>query len=378
MKKTTEKKIKLLLIAVSGAEGFSDDILNKERFELTEKDTVEEAASFFTEGDTDLVIVSLLKVPGKYKMITDSLNEHNIPGDIPILFLLGKYNPEIIEDIHSNYCGDYAVLPDKQSDLVNRIKNLAKLKRFAYDYEEIKTRIKKLHEERDEFLSITAHDLKNPIYSISMLGKVLRDEELEKNEMREFSQDIITISERMLELISNLLDINAIEQGKIKLNFEEFDLKELTVQTIELYRERAQKKKIRLGFRSDDNTMIYADRSAALQILDNLISNAVKYSPNDKNIYVRLIEKDEYIRIEVEDEGQGLTEDDKEKLFGKFAKLSARPTGDESSSGLGLSIVKRYVDSMNGRVWCESEYGHGANFIVELPKAGYNGISDQN
>jgi signal transduction histidine kinase len=104
-----------------------------------------------------------------------------------------------------------------------------------------------------------------------------------------------------------------------------------------------------------------------MQVLDNLISNAVKYSPLGKRILVRVVNTDRAVRIEIQDEGPGLSEDDKSKLFGKFARLSARPTGGEYSTGLGLSIVKKMVEAMNGKVWCESELGKGATFIVELP-----------
>ena len=143
-----------------------------------------------------------------------------------------------------------------------------------------------------------------------------------------------------------------------------------------------------------------------MQVLDNLISNAVKYSPHGKNVFVRVkssssslvlgrednhssfvighwsggerqantlmtndqLTNDQWLRIEVQDEGLGISEDDMKKLFGKFARLSSRPTGGEHSTGLGLSIVKKMVEAMNGRVWCESEPGKGATFIVEMPK----------
>jgi signal transduction histidine kinase len=101
--------------------------------------------------------------------------------------------------------------------------------------------------------------------------------------------------------------------------------------------------------------------------LSNIISNAVKYSPHGKNVYVRMKASNEEIRIEVQDEGPGISADDMKKLFGKFARLSARPTGGEHSTGLGLSIVKKMVEAMNGKVWCESEVGKGATFIVDLP-----------
>jgi signal transduction histidine kinase len=106
-----------------------------------------------------------------------------------------------------------------------------------------------------------------------------------------------------------------------------------------------------------------------VQVLENLVSNAVKYSPPGNAIFVRLKKHTQGVRIEVQDQGPGLSAEDQKKLFGKFARLSAKPTGGEYSTGLGLSIVKKMVEAMNGKVWCEGELGQGATFIVEFPTA---------
>ncbi|MBD1209646.1 MAG: sensor histidine kinase [Ignavibacteria bacterium] len=119
---------------------------------------------------------------------------------------------------------------------------------------------------------------------------------------------------------------------------------------------------------------ILADEFALHQVFDNLISNAIKFSPKWSKVVVRMVRHlsesgEAKVRIEIQDEGPGLTEQDKLKLFSKFARLSAKPTGQESSTGLGLSIVKRLVEAMGGQVWCESEHGKGATFIVEFMEA---------
>jgi signal transduction histidine kinase len=127
-----------------------------------------------------------------------------------------------------------------------------------------------------------------------------------------------------------------------------------------------------LPMQDDSMLIVLADKQAFWQVLDNFISNAVKYSPRGKNVWVRTLSRRDESgnlvgRLEVQDEGPGISESDMKKLFGKFARLSARPTGGEHSTGLGLSIVKKMVEAMNGKVWCESELGKGATFIVELP-----------
>jgi signal transduction histidine kinase len=102
--------------------------------------------------------------------------------------------------------------------------------------------------------------------------------------------------------------------------------------------------------------------------MENLLSNAIKFSPSDKSIFFNLYDKGDHIIGEVRDEGPGLSEDDKKKLFSKYQKLSAKPTGNESSTGLGLSIVKKFTESMHGQIWCESEPNNGASFYVKFNK----------
>jgi signal transduction histidine kinase len=156
------------------------------------------------------------------------------------------------------------------------------------------------------------------------------------------------------------------------------------------YQEKAALKNILL-YAEGTETQHYAlaDGNIVQEVLDNLVSNAVKYSPHGKRVWVSVVSDESNLTerlsssealasglitdayacllLTVRDEGQGLTEEDKGRLFGKFARLSAQPTGGEHSTGLGLSIVKKLVEAMHGRVWCESELGKGATFVVELP-----------
>jgi len=176
---------------------------------------------------------------------------------------------------------------------------------------------------------------------------------------------------RMSDIISNLLDINAIETGNMKLTITEIDTSQLVEQYVQEYHERARAKNITINFSTDTEELpVFADAGALAQVVDNLLSNAVKYSPQGKSVFVRLLKRDSRVRIEIQDEGHGITPEEIDQLFGKFVRLSARPTGGEDSTGLGLSIVKKLVEAMNGKVWCEShaatDTNTGATFIVEL------------
>jgi signal transduction histidine kinase len=225
-----------------------------------------------------------------------------------------------------------------------------------------------LNAEKNEILGIVSHDLKNPIGAIQGLSELIVSGGLDSNEVQEIALQINRSSERMLDLVKNLLDVNRIESGGMTMNIIAFDIAPFVEATTDQYRTPAEAKNITLHCSNEtENSTVLADEQAMMQVLDNLISNAVKYSPFDKNISIRLRTSNEAVRVEIQDEGPGVSEEDMKKMFGKFVRLSARPTGGEHSTGLGLSIVKKMVEAMNGKVWCESELGKGATFIVELP-----------
>ena len=244
-----------------------------------------------------------------------------------------------------------------------------------------------LNREKNEFLGIAAHDLKNPLSSITMSASIVLSyrDKLTSEQLEERLETILATSGRMMEIIKNLLDVNAIETGQFAFTVEKLDMNEIASGLVREYYDRASAKALELSYENNAaHVSVMGDKTALTEALENLISNAVKYSPPNKRITVRLINTstEEYsplsslpstlapmtfLRIAVQDQGPGLSDEDKKKLFGKFARLSARPTGGEHSTGLGLSIVKRMVEAMNGKVWCESELGKGATFIVELP-----------
>ncbi len=237
-------------------------------------------------------------------------------------------------------------------------------------------RLAELNNEKNEFLGIAAHDLKNPLALIQINASLMAQyyDNMVKEEHLERLNGIIATSKRMSDIITNLLDVNAIETGNLVVTPKMLNLQYCLQRSIKNFHEQASAKQLSIVFQSQEsNDWVFADEQICMQIFDNLISNAVKYSPRGKNVWIMVKEQGLTLKpapcclIFVKDEGPGISQDDMKKLFGKFARLSARPTGGEHSTGLGLSIVKKLVEAMNGCVWCESELGKGATFCVELP-----------
>lgn len=227
-----------------------------------------------------------------------------------------------------------------------------------------------LNLEKNEMLGIAAHDLRNPLTQIvGSADLLLIDPQMDPREVQEFLTIIKNGAGHMIHLVKNLLDVSAIESGQLKWSPTAVAVESAVAQIAARHAASAAQKEQKFRFSLPrDPHVIWMDRHALTEVLDNLISNAVKYSPRGKNIFISLGGPDGQVRFEVRDEGPGLSAEDQKRLFGKFARLSARPTAGESSTGLGLSIVKRMVEGAGGRVWCESVLGTGASFIVEWPR----------
>ncbi len=226
-----------------------------------------------------------------------------------------------------------------------------------------------LNNEKNNLIGILAHDLRNPITSSLSIATSL---EKNFNHLKEADRTSVSFLvgalNRMNNMIAKILDIRMIEQKKINLNCERMDFEKALQEVISNFNSTAASKKIKIYLESKKVYGI-ADRNYLIQVFENLLSNAIKFSPPNKKVWARLEEQDGDIRISFTDEGPGLNADDIKKLFKPFQRLSTQPTAGEKSIGLGLSIVKKYVDLMDGRVWCESEPGKGANFIVTFHKS---------
>lgn len=227
-----------------------------------------------------------------------------------------------------------------------------------------------MNRDKDEILSIAAHDLRNPLGGI-LLQSTLAKMFYEKGQIQQAQErigDIEKSVQRMNEIITNLLNSHSLEIGKYSFEFESVECSDILKISIDTFEAQARHKDIHILPEYKNSSRAYIDKNAFREVIENLLSNAVKYSPHHKNIYVSVETTPEnMLQIRIRDEGPGISPDEQKYLFQKFMRLSAKPTGGESSSGLGLSIVKKIVEQMHGTIRCESTIGEGATFIVEFP-----------
>jgi signal transduction histidine kinase len=239
---------------------------------------------------------------------------------------------------------------------------------------------------KTELLGMAAHDLKNPLQVVIGYAQLLK----EQKSAEDYAAKIEDAARHMLSLIQALLESAAAETGKLKLELKVVDVSQLVKLVVEFNRERARLKNQTIHCNAQPECYACIDTNRFGEAIENLISNAIKYSPEGKNIWITVqkvaLEKShwrrkedwaqplpsqELVEIAVRDEGQGISAEDMPKLFGKFQKLSARPTGGESSTGLGLAIVKQLVELHGGKVWAESKgESLGTTFFITLPAVG--------
>lgn len=222
----------------------------------------------------------------------------------------------------------------------------------------------------NRYLNIATHDIRNPLHVILSSCEMIREEESEEVKV-ELVGYIDQSGRRILQMVEEMLDIQKMKQSGIEIRLNEFRIHDILDGIVYAYRGVAKEKEIRLNVMDELRDRTYmVDKEVFLQAADNLLSNAIKYSPSKTTVQIELLESEEgCLQLLVRDQGPGILDHELDALFLPFQKTSNRPTGNEHSTGLGLSIVKDRVEAAGGSIRCESRPGHGATFIVTFPQA---------
>lgn len=278
---------------------------------------------------------------------------------INIIRTLSKENENLqtrTEELPVNY---YEELSRLNNDLVNMQRELSKKNR----------ELDELNKLKNHFLGMAAHDLRNPLGVIMGYSEILLDEdEKMTDDHKVILNSILNSSQFMLRLLNDLLDVSAIESGNLNLKLVKTDLVPVIKKNVELNNVISQKKDIIIHFSAQEHLPnVIFDIEKIEQVLNNLISNAVKFSQPRKKVLVKLIKSDTSIVVSVADQGPGIPESELKKLFKPFETTSVKSTSGEKSTGLGLSIVRKLIQGHNGKIWVESILGEGTTFFFSLP-----------
>lgn len=222
---------------------------------------------------------------------------------------------------------------------------------------------------KNEFIANVSHELRTPLNAIIGFSEVLGSRIFgELNEKQaEYINDIYTSGVHLLGMINEILDISKLESNAMKITYTNFIPNNAINEVLSVMQPLANKKAINMSFTSETETKATLDYQKFQQILYNLLSNAIKFTPENGDIEISVKEVSKKLIVSVKDSGNGIDKEYQEKIFNKFVQLENTYTKTGSSTGLGLTITKRFVEMMNGQIKLESEVGKGANFIIELP-----------
>ncbi len=253
-------------------------------------------------------------------------------------------------------------------DIQRRRRAEAEIVQTNHELRETNAQLAGASQLKTQLLGLAAHDLKNPLGSITQLARLLSASASDSKEVREAAEHIEMAADEMLNLVNDLLDSAAIESGQLRIEPTLLDLREALEGVARSLRPAADAKAQRIACEPGEPIAVEADSKRIRQIIENLASNAIKFSPRNKTITLSAKAIDGHAELVVADEGPGLAPADMDRLFQRFQQLTARPTGGEGSTGLGLWIVRHLARLHGGNVRAESPgQGKGTRFIVELP-----------
>jgi signal transduction histidine kinase len=214
-----------------------------------------------------------------------------------------------------------------------------------------------------------SHELRTPLNAIIGFSQVMRDEMVGSvNEKQaEYLDDIISSGNHLLSLINDVLDLSKVEAGQVELQMHPFSLREALERGVVMVRERATEDGVRVAFNADPEVdVVEGDERRIKQVIFNLLSNAVKFTPAGGEVDVSTTRVNGEVRVSVADTGPGIALEDRDRIFEEFQQ-SEMGIGHHEGTGLGLALSKRFVELHGGRIWLESELGHGSTFTFALP-----------
>jgi two-component system sensor histidine kinase/response regulator len=311
----------------------------------------------------DLILLDLLMPDMDGCEVCRRLQENPQWQGIPVIFLSAADDKDFIVRALEAGGVDYITKPFNHGELVSRVRTHLALK-------SARDQLKQLAEDKDELLGILTHDLINHLVGIQLSAEVLRRRlaRRDDDEQTKLCGNIWHTTDQLLAFVREFLANSAADHG-FAFQPEAINLADAVTAALQVFRGAADRKNLQVhASLPADEIMVVADPRAVRQILENLLSNAVKFSPPGKRIEVNVRAAGRFAECVIRDHGPGFTPEDQQRMFRRYGRLSARPTGNEPSTGLGLSIVKKLVHSLEGELSCESAPGRGATFIVRLQR----------
>ncbi len=351
--------------------GIIKKILVAGDFEIFHAFDAKQAKAMVAKAPPELIICDV-EMPGEGGItLCRELKSSSTTAEIPLIIITASSNLKTMSDAFEAGANDYIEKPIRKTELLTRCKRQITDFRKRRHSEETINSLHRQNTSKTKFLGVASHDLRNPIASICGVSHFLESERFgQLNEsQREMVRCIIDASENMLNLVEDLLDVSKIDLDHFELSRERIAPREIMSQTAKLQAPAAEKKAIKLKHVDTSNDAPASiDKRLITRAVENLVSNAIKFSPQNTSITLETRADDNWVYLSVKDGGPGIPKDEFDKLFKEFSRTSNMPTGGESTSGIGLYVVKRIVTSHSGEISVENRPEGGAHFQIKLKR----------
>ena len=347
-------------------------ILKKEGYTSAEANTGERALELYAEFRPHLVLLDVMMTGIDGFETCRRLKSTYGEKCAPIIFVTAKHDSEDVVEGLAAGGADYLPKPFQPKEVAARIRTHLQNQYLAEQQHLLVDQLSKANAAKNRFLGMAAHDLRNPLASIRGIAEFLRAGTVGPMtaDQLDLVETIHSASQSMLHMVNELLDVATIEAGELKVTLQPEALDKLITKCVTLTNMEAAKKETKIIFEAPgESTILRIDGTKMKQVIDNLLSNSVKYSPPG-SVITALIWRNEpetHCHFAIRDQGPGIPNDERDKLFKDFSRLSVQPTGGEKSTGLGLAICRKIVEAHGGIIVAENLPDRGCEFRVSLP-----------
>ncbi|HEY6877857.1 MAG TPA: ATP-binding protein [Polyangiales bacterium] len=327
----------------------------------------------------DLVVLDY--VLGRTSCITvcEAIRGLAFGADLPILVLSAQSDAATQRQVLEAGADDFLTKPIHRGELLLRVRSLIQFRRMKLALaasNELLTQqrdaILRVQQQKDELIEVIVHDLKNPLAAIASNAEFLTMAREMNDDVRDCSNSIASAAENMLRMVHNMLDVSRAEDAALVLHPENIDVNALVQDTCSLMARRAEEKRVTLVTEvNTPNLCLRADRDLFRRTLENLIDNAVRYTPSGSKVTMSASARDAEVAITVSDEGPGVPPEQRERIFEKYAQLDRGVDRAQKrfGRGIGLAFVKLAVVSHGGRIWVEENRPQGSRFELRFPSS---------
>ncbi len=354
-------------------------ILNLESYQIAFASSGEQALAVLETTQPDIILLDIMMPDMDGMEVCARIKSNPEICDIPIIFITGRAEQEDIVKGLKLGAVDYITKPFNTPELLTRVKthlelklSKDKLKHYAKTLEQTRDELAQMNASKDKFFSIIAHDLRSPFSGFLGLTQLLLDDynRLEGDDLQQIASSMNKAANKLYGFLENLLEWSRSQMGKMELRFDRFDIKEALNRIEFLLSDTLLEKKITINNNLTESVIAFADNHTLSTALRNLISNAVKFTPIGGTIEFNILEQtSDEIVFEIKDSGAGIPAHQIPQLFQIESKIITTGTANEKGSGLGLLLVKEFIDKNNGKIQLISEIGKGTSAILTLPLA---------